>query len=393
MKLNYLIISLTLFFFVFNSCKEKDELDDDVPELEVRDALEQDESPFRLSGLTDEIRYIPLETTDSSLLSGVDKLQLTRKHIFVSDLTGLYQFDLSGSFIRQIGGPGKGPGEHGKIIRFSVSPGRGEVYIFSSNIMRIYDIETGAYKREFYAGYDISDFIVLQDYLVLFTHELPSEALDASINEVYIVDTNGDVVDTIPNYDRLKHTNIQSPRGFANVYRKNKDELHYLFNYGDTLYSINSDIERRAYTVFNLDNEITRNDLSIEPIYDEIQYPDFLWIPEISGNAQNLFITIEKGRILKIDPDIEGNIQRILYDKTSGELVPTPGFSNDIDGGLTFWPDFSAENTLVAYYQPYQIIEHYETTAGTDGHSEGFVNLVKSLDENDNPVLVLVETL
>lgn len=388
-SITYLLIILCLYAII--SCKERKEIHDfdiDILELDIRNTLSQKENTLFFSGLTREIKYIPLETNDSYLLRRIHKLILVQDHIFISDGRGLFQFDLSGIFVRQIGGPGKGPGEHGTRIRFTVDTVRTEILIFSSNIINVYDLKTGAYKRNFYVGLDVSDFAVFpQGNLVLFTHELPVEAVVSSINEVYLADIKGEMVDSIVNYNRLNHKRIQAPRGYVSLFSINKGELRYLYNYRDTLYVLTNDFERQPYAVFNLGNKISRDNLLIEPIYDEIQHPDFIWISEVLENSQYLFITLQKGHAILIDPDI----QKIVYDKRSGDLLPTSGFINDIDGGMPFWPQFSAGKTLIASYLPYEIIEYYESTVGTADHSEGFINLIKNLDESDNPVLVFIE--
>lgn len=251
----------------------------------------------------------------------------------ISDSRGLYQFDLSGRFVRQIGGTGRGPGEHGARIRFSVDTMQKEIMIFSSSIRNVYDLETGTYVRNFHLNMDVSNFAVFpQRNLILFTSELPPEAAVSSVNEVYLVDTNGKIVDSVPNYNRL---NLERKSAGYAIYNSIYNDRHrYMYNFGDTLYTINSNFERAPYVVFNFDNEITSNQLVIEPVYDRIQHPDFILISRILENSEYLFLTIQKGIALMVDRDI----QNFVYDKSTGDLVPTSGFINDIDGGLTFWP-------------------------------------------------------
>ncbi len=59
--------------------------------------------------------FIPLELTDSSMIKEISKVYITQEHVFVVDLRKheLFLFDReNGSFIRNIGQKGEGPGEY-----------------------------------------------------------------------------------------------------------------------------------------------------------------------------------------------------------------------------------------------------------------------------------------
>lgn len=368
------------------SCTHRKDIDESIYNLDIRSITKQEPASLPLSNLTGAINYIPLETNSSCLLHWIDNIVVVNDYIYISDRSNLFQFGLSGNFIRQIGRIGKGPGEHGRRISFAIDDYRQEIYIFSTNIMNVYDLETGMYKRRFLISQDISGFHILpQGKAVLFTYELPAEVMVSSICEVFLVGLDGELVDSIPNYSRL---NIKSnSRGYATFYEYDNNEVRYLFNYRDTLYRITKDFKRIPYTFFNLENSISRDNLFIEPVYDEIQHPDFLFISEILENTQYLFITAQKGISLMIDPDI----YYVVFDKETGDIFSTPGLLNDIDGGLAFWPRYAAGAKLISHYLPTEFIDHYKSTTGKAELSEDFVALVKSLDENDNPVLVIIE--
>ena len=307
----------------------------------------------------------------------------THELILVSDGLALYQFDLSGKFIRQIGRPGKGPGEHGRRIK--VDTQNGDAFIFSSGVMNIYDLETGSFKRSFKVDFDVSDFNVsIDDNILFFTTDLPTGPLSFSENEVYITDNNGEIIDSIVNHSRLN--NRTQSQGYVNLYRRN-EEFKYIYNDRDTLYALTEDFIRRPYVVLNLDNSINRDKLILEFVDDtQSHLADFIWVLKTIENNKYIFLTIQKGISVE-----QRDISNLFYDNTNRSLFRTSGFINDIDGGLTFWPQFSIKNTLIDHYQPHQIIEYYESTAGTADHSESFINLVKNLKEEDNPVLVFVE--
>ncbi len=384
----FLLIVLLSCNYVFYSCNKKQVMCDDksILHLNLRAVLKEKEKEFFLTDLTSKIKYIPLETNDSCLLYSVNNICLTQDNIFVSDSKKLFQFDKSGKFIKQIGSEGRGPGEHDTRIRFAVDTYNREIFILSYMIrmMNVYDLETGAFKRSFKVDIDVSKFEIFpQGNIVFLTRESDVGTLLHTLDEVYITDNNGNQIASCLNNTRLN--NRSSILGFAHFYRVKKDELRYMYNFRDTLYSLNEDFIRKPYVVFNLDNNIKREKLMIDPLNQEIQFPDFISIPGILENSKFFFITGQRGL-----GSGKWNFFSVLYDKKTEDLTPTTGFANDLDGGLAFWPRFSIENTLITSYEANQILEHYKSTIGTIQHSESFIELAKKLNPEDNPVLVIV---
>lgn len=383
-------ITLLLFIAAFASCKSRADVfhaNENYFELDIRGTINQKEKLHVLTDLTAAIKYIPLEKNESCLLYGIQKLYVDKDHIFIADRMGLYQFDIYGGFIRRIGGPGRGPGEHGRDIKFCIDAFNGLAYIFcrSNGTMNIYNIETGLFIRAFYIGFRVSDLAVTTNgNIVIFTSDISPGPLSFTINEVILSDNNGLIIDSIPNFNRL---NSQSTAvGYVNLFNHQNSEFRYNYNFSDTLYVLNENFSRSVDVILSLENTIKREKLFTE-MSDGIQIPDFLWINNIIGNSRHLYITIERGMAFNVERDL----RYILYDQQNKDLFPTHGFINDIDGGMTFWPQFSIKNKLIAWHEPYRIIEYYNSSKGAVDHSESFTNLVKTLDDSDNPVLVLID--
>jgi hypothetical protein len=383
---NKIILIGTICILISGSCNQRNNFDDGIYHVDIRSSISRDPEVFNLSDIGSGISYIPLETNESCLLYQIEKIKLTNDHIFITDGMSLFQFTSSGNFVRQIGRTGKGPGEHGRRITFDVDDEQQEIFIYSSSVVNFYDLGNGTYKRRFLVNHDVSDLNIFpQGKMIFFTYELSAESLIGSVCEVFLTDSAGTIYDSILNYDRL---NIEShSRGYSTTYEFAPHEIHYMYNYGDTLYKITEDFKRSPHAVFNLENIISRNNLHFEPVHDKVQFPDFLWIPEILENAHIIFITAEKGRSFIVNP----NVHYIIFDKTSGTLISTHKMKNDIDGGLAFWPRFASGEKLISHYLPTEIMNHYKATSGNNEFSDEFEALVNNLNENDNPVLVILE--
>ncbi len=387
---NFDLYLIFIFLLSYTSCEERHKIinaEGTILELDVSNVLEEKEKDVYVSQLAQKIHYIPLETKDSCLLISVNNIYLAQNSIFVSDSKKLLKFDKSGKFIKQIGAFGRGPGEYDSLIKFAINEFLKEIYILShmTRIMLVYDLETGAFKRNFKINIDVSKFDVFPHGNIAFlTNDLPVGTGLHSIDEVQVTDNEGMIIATGQNDER--NNNRSTTIGYANLYKIKNDEFRYIYNFGDTLYSITKDYIRKPHIVFNLNNKIKREKLMIDPFSDEIQFLDFISIPRILENNNYIFITFQKGIGIG-----KWHFINVIYDKNSEDLIPVSNFINDIDGGISFWPRHSFGNILITSYEAIQIIDYYHSTLGIISHSEEFTSMVNKLKISDNPVLVFLE--
>lgn len=99
---------------------------------DVRSAI-QTESPFSMKDDVKSIEYIPLETTDSCLVSNITSLIADDDYIFLGNgkTSQVFQFNRQGKFIRQIGRVGEGPGEYApySVYNLSLNHSQKEIYL------------------------------------------------------------------------------------------------------------------------------------------------------------------------------------------------------------------------------------------------------------------------
>lgn len=392
MQAKKLIFSILNLIFIIactpSSDKNISTLNEVCFRIDVRKSIYENnhDNQMLLSELSDEITYIPLETNESCLLSRISDFIVSRNYLFINDSRIIYQFDKSGNFIRQVGSSGKGPGEHGRNIKFSIDDFNEEIIVLSHpTIMNIFDIKSGKFKRSFPVKLDISNFSVYPEGKIIFlTRDVHARFLESTINEIYISDNNGNLIDSVANYTRLK--NRSNSVAFSSSYIEN-DDLFYIYNYHDTLFHLTKYFEKKAYAVFKLTKEIKREELLIEPIQNKVQYPDFLWIQRILENQKYFFISLQKGFSIGTEP----NIYKIVFDKKSGKIETISGITDNINTGLDFWPKWKMNDILIDYYYPYQIIDYYESTKGKNKHSRELLNIINNIKEGDNPVMVFVK--
>lgn len=378
--------------FLFLSCnfERKPVQKEPLFNINIRQIIDQNQKgqEFFLSDLGSSIRYVPLESHPACFLNFIHKVQIYQGNIFVSDRKGVFQFDSSGRFVREIGRIGRGPGEHTGRIRFAINPYRKEVYIYSfpTKMINVYQILTGEFLYSFSFDYYVSDFYFNdRNQIVFFTEEGTRYDLNFSFseNEAYLVE-NEILIDSILN--PLRFEKMSNIAGHVLLYQ-NKNNAFYSFNYSDTLFQLDQDFNRKAYAVFNLGNKISHLNLKIESSFIGIQYPDFLYIDNVLEDSQFFFLNIGKGFAVGVELDI----RNILFSKKEGEGWLAKKAINDLDEGLPFWPRWVVDGALINYFHPHEIIDFFNETKGKITHGSTFVRLATSLKETDNPVLVIVE--
>lgn len=107
----YRLIFLAGLILTLNSCKTRSTSAESPVQaiINISDAKTMNYQP-----LLDSINYVPLETTDLSLIGNIGKIYVTPSNILIFDSkqTAILLFDKEGKFIRKIGQKGRGPEEY-----------------------------------------------------------------------------------------------------------------------------------------------------------------------------------------------------------------------------------------------------------------------------------------
>jgi len=355
--------------------------------FEVRDALNMRKELF-LNNFTNEIKYIPLETTPACLLSKVKKVEMTNNYIFILDSrNGYYKFDKEGKFIQKIGKKGNGPGEYGMVFYSAVIEKVNEIllYCYPRSEVCVYDLETGAYKGNFKLSFENSGFVEFPpEHITCF---VPQSRHYINKNEIYICNLKGQPIDSITESRLPFKWKKDNANGGVKFYRSN-NSLLYMYGFYDTIYTISRGGKKQPYISLGLKNKIKSNDIKIKNLPGKVQYPDFLSTTRIKETDSFFFLTVVKG--YGVYYEFEGHT--LIYDKSTAQLTYCSRLVNNIDGGMPFWPAYIFNNKeLVDVYTACQIIEHSGSKQITTKRSEKFNRLVNSLKIDDNPVLAIIE--
>lgn len=107
------------------ACGRQEKQSDGVIEVSIRDGR------IEWQELFDSIRVVPLETSDSVLLTGADRVEVRDGDIYVLNRSRVYRFDSCGNFKNSIGRIGQGPGEYRYAYDFDFNPESGNIFLLS----------------------------------------------------------------------------------------------------------------------------------------------------------------------------------------------------------------------------------------------------------------------
>jgi hypothetical protein len=397
-----LSILLTLSIALF-SCTKKKELDNIVDLTSITEL-----NVTNLSELGSDITYIPLETNASCIIQQIDKLIYEGGSYFIlgsinrnnelrdkdapppppmMPTRSLYRFLENGEFICQIGRQGRGPSEYRHIHDFLYNKSNTTIDIFFHNDIKEFSLD-GIWKKNTTIEYnEITSLTYTNNQILGFIDNSEGQ------NEYSFVlfDANGQITNKYKNKYKF---NISTGAIFF------KPECVF-YQYGGILHckELNSD------TIFSFDNS------TFVPKYilrqGEAKYTTDLREKANTTKLDKYIIQkkiFESKNYLFYQYDWKNRDNCFIQNKSNGTqylIDNETGLVNDLDNG----PNFKIQNTVTVDGTEYMVswINAFELKAHVD--SEVFKNstskytekkkalerLANSLNENDNPVLMLVK--
>jgi len=355
---------------------------------------------FTLANIASETIYIPL--SNKVKIGSINTLRITENAIYLSSGgTGannhslLFKFDKKGKDPIIIGGIGRGPGEYLLGDYFAVDEKNNKIYISSSFTNSIQVFTTfGGFLREI----KIRDLKVGNIELLgsgyLFIEQ---KKLGAQTPYLWaIVDTLGNIASYKNNTCLPFRSNIGARDGFS----KYKDDIIYWVDYNDTIFKISPNLEWHVLgTIVPGDYKRPHKYIPITPDFLEkrLQY----YSPHTFFETKHYILSRYNYQNRYAYVVLEKKNYETFINYFEWSTNTQGGIMNNIDGGLPFSPIFYyiEGNTeyLAGAFNTFQL-KHYvasakfkETIPKYPEKKKALEKLANSLDENDNPVLMLVK--
>ena len=379
--------------------------------------------PFRLSNLDCELEYVVLETTSEAMLMDIRSIDISGDHIVVSDRDKCLFFDRSGKFFSRIGSQGRGPGEYiypaqVKIVYnkiFLSDPLKSELIIYNTKGELINIVKTPGGLSP-----SSSNWMPLTDstYLVQIPNRTGNEKF-----RIALIDNNGEILEGFPNTTFFTpHTAGWNSNDLTAHFYNSNNNIYYKERLIDTIWQIKNDNLHPSY-IINLGKygfPVQYRELPLNLYFEKLT--ETIPITNVFASNEYIFFILGYGRkypftffresciIMGIEPPgpLPYNIIG-LYNKPKKEFflvspsnivdqIEPTGIENDIDGGINFMPRYLVNDKLiVSWFEAYQLKMYVasesfkNSTPKYPEKKKELEELAASIDENDNPVLMLVK--
>ena len=340
-------------------------------------------SELTTSDIFSDLVYVPLETREGSYISKVSQYIISEKYIIILDRDQgkVLLFSGTGAFLRNISARGKGPGEYLEVRNIS--------FFEEEEIICLTDIQS---KVDFYntSGEFLSSIPyspgaywveAVKDKIFCF-YPFPVNKINEDY-QISIFDKYGRFIKkSLNRYEGLGYPG--SPMANPKIVSSH-NEILFWEEYSDSVYSINKNGEFEVKYWFRYSNQ--------QPAHKKIQ--EIGADPDSWKRGMHISNFTEAGNYLFIESVSDGLFNYLIYNRMTGtsrkiKMINNKyGLAETLDGGITFWPDYSINGIVSMVAMPDEIINHFKDTADKEMLNDIFIELAHSIQLNSNPILIM----
>ncbi|MEL7585425.1 MAG: 6-bladed beta-propeller [Prolixibacteraceae bacterium] len=388
MKVNFRFFVTMLVLLVF--CKREDK---STPELDLQNLDKASQISITALGAVD-IKYIPLSTDSNTRMSEIWNLKTLNNYFYIEDRgkkSKILKFSGTGDFLCEIGQRGKGPHEYLFSSDFAISSKNQNVFILSGSEDKFYIYSSeGKFIRTMSSPSEkTSSLDCLENNIICY-----SGNRDGSVkNSFDIIDFKGRVIKSFSNKYPYQSTGFETGFSKECIFYMYEGQLCIKEFHSDTIFIF--DQQLHFTPKFILKQGIKRFLPEIREVKDMSAY-----LAESSKyiSQKNLF---ESNSYLFFEFNLEKQHYYSISSKISGRTYlvnAKSGLINDLDGGPNILPKaIKDDNTIVAWIEAYQFKAYVASDEFKNSipkypeKTRELENLADALNENDNPILMLVK--
>ena len=379
MKSLSLILLVTLVTFCFGIQK-----DDKILKLDI--LAETKYELKNLSEVSSDIQYIPLQTTDNSLMGVVRRIRVTDKNLYISTVDQVFCFNKDGQYLNKLNKRGRGPGEYSNLFDFDISYDDNYIVIISLQCLMIYKKSGNEYAFFKKVNYfpDKANFIPDQNYILLSYSTADGQVPFHQI----LINMNGDTLNYKPNYFRLKQSGPTIGLLFENVSYIFKNAVYFKELLNDTIFRIDENQQIDPYLILDSGGKKPSAEDRANGIVFNQRMAEYLIFTHIMEVSHYLFFSYTYNKEVKY----------IMYDKTDKRKYAINNKTflyDDIAGGINFKPTFCDNNKFYSLTDALTVKKHvssetYNNSKPIDPKSKiALKKVADSIKETDNQVLIV----
>lgn len=345
----------------------------------------------KLSDIAEKISFVPLETTDASLVARPKVMSMVYLDgkIIIPCTEGILAFNENGKYMNRISRKGQGPGEYVYVRCLSANEESGLLYL-QDHIKMIAFKSDGTFIKEYGIPTGPTfETMVVEDSLTLTSY---MNSTGRAPFRLLMTNQQKDTLKIFPQYDRF-----EMPDGWNWLYRNSKEDYLYSYKqeavyrdyYSDTIYTVTRDSLLPRYRL-DMGKYQLPKDLRLEVACvsggvekeEKLKLAENYLRPTLLENDRYIVMPYTTWNLMNQEllPEL------MMYDRKSKECIKVKdgAFVNDMAGNLPFQPDVRvAENVLAEWWEAPELMEMAEKGVKLPDN-------VKNLKDDDNGVLVLV---
>ncbi len=338
------------------------------------------ETELMLSDLATDIEYIQLESSKDSYVQYTMDWSLSENYLLIYDYMQqkIFLFTSDGKFLRQISREGKGPGEFNHPDQVKISKDEKTLYVLNWKRLLKFSIEGEHLGTITFEAGPRGIMEYGDDFLLTFKFPGTNNFEGYSFG---LFNKQGEFLKKyLPAHTGLVNTNKDLQMRGPYVFQ---DTISYFTMMYDTVFGLTSEFEPYPRMIFKTLNKPTPFSQR-----DPRDIPNSgFWIAAFRESATHVYIT----------GNIERQMHPLVYNRKTKELVYVEKkIPNDLDGGMNFWPGRITGNKVYSlvnantftYYRENGYF--YEGEVKNPDKKIALNKMVDSIDENDNPILVIV---
>jgi len=415
---NAIILSICI------GCSNGQNISHSIPVIDIESNLNNTDI-INLSEFTNDIKYIPLQTSEEHIFTGIWNCVFLNNWILAYNVSQCVLYNSEGHLLNSIGTRGRGPGEFTFCMKADFSKDK---TIFIQNFFDLLEYDSvgsyiKTYKNVFGIDFDHPEYPAIQGWYrlndSLFFGHMPNTTGYIKYKAV-IFNRKGQIKKTFKNYEQFHKDKTSFGLETTTHQYFFKGKLHYKELHSDTLFFLDDNFNLKPEYVFNIGKYKMPTSIRGATngatylwdyifLYDVFQTEDILLLNCHFGNrfpAKRLTVHTP---IPQAGPTwLNTNYMLGVYNKRNGEFkfckpsntdnyLFTTGIYNDIDGGPRFFPDQMVnDSTMVMFIDSKKIKDHI--------NSEDFKNsapkylekkirleeLSEKISEMDNSIMMFV---
>lgn len=211
----------------------------------------------KLSDFAEEVKMIPLEFTDKSILGEIKKIVMSDKFIFVMERTnkeGVYAFNRTGKFLYRIGTRGQGPGEFVDLADFSINEDEGLIYLYDQPRTKVLAFTfDNKFVKDIQMNYYASRFEYQNGLFYLYKEHA---SYGTPLYSLAIKDQNGKLVEQY--YPMLKNADAMHIHDC--IFRKRENDILFAQHLIDSVFTLSKKELTPRYYIDYKDRTMSKED-------------------------------------------------------------------------------------------------------------------------------------